>query len=69
MNGLVALDIVFHPPDNRKRDLDNLLCSCKNLFDGMAKAIELDDKNFRPITINFGEVIEGGKVKITLKPY
>ena len=40
------LDITFHPPDGRKRDLDNMLSSCKYGLDGIAKAMGIDDAEF-----------------------
>lgn len=40
---LTHLDITFHPPDNRRRDLDNLLGSVKYGLDGVATAMGVDD--------------------------
>ena len=44
--------VTFVAPDNRARDLDNLLASIKPHLDGIAKALGIDDKLFRPITID-----------------
>lgn len=41
------LSITFHPPDNRRRDLDNMLSSIKYGLDGMALAARPD--NWRSI--------------------
>ncbi len=40
---LTHLDITFHPPDKRRRDLDNMLASIKYGLDGVAKALGVDD--------------------------
>lgn len=60
----IAVKITFHPPDKRARDLDNCLASIKSGLDGVAMALEINDKNFRPITIDFGDVVKNGKIVI-----
>ncbi len=40
---LTHLDITFHPPDGRRRDLDNMLAAMKYGLDGMALALGVDD--------------------------
>ena len=40
---LTHLDITFHPPDGRRRDLDNMLSAMKYGLDGLANAIGVDD--------------------------
>lgn len=62
--GNISLEIVFHPPTNHRRDLDNCLASLKSALDGIADAWNVDDTRFRPITINFGEKVKNGNVKI-----
>ena len=47
-----GLKITFYTPDNRKRDLDNLLAAMKPALDGMAQAIGVDDALFRPLLID-----------------
>ena len=42
---LVSID--FLPPDNRRRDLDNLIASMKAALDGIAEAMGVDDHTFR----------------------
>lgn len=46
------LRITFVAPDGRHRDLDNLLAASKASLDGIAKALGVDDKCFRPLTID-----------------
>lgn len=60
----IALKITFHPKTKRFPDLDNCLSWIKHGLDGVAKALGINDKQFRPITIDFGDSIEGGKVVI-----
>ena len=60
------LDILFYPPDRRIRDLDNLLGSMKAALDGIAEKLGIDDRQFRPITIDFGEKVKGGKVVVKI---
>ena len=61
------LSITFHPPDKRRRDLDNCLASIKAALDGIAKAIECDDSKFS-LLIGMGDPVPGGKVSITITP-
>lgn len=55
-NKKTPVKLIFHCRDRRRRDLDNLLASCKSLLDGVASGLSIDDRYFRPITIDFGEV-------------
>lgn len=54
IDGRVPLRVTFVSPDKRDRDLDNLLSSLKHGLDGIAQALGIDDKHFRPITIDDG---------------
>lgn len=51
-NTAYALSIVFYRSDKRHADLDNLLSASKHRLDGIAKALGVDDKQFKPITID-----------------
>ena len=55
VRGDVALTLVFHQEDKRHRDLDNMLSACKQILDGVALGLGINDKQFRPITIDRGE--------------
>ncbi len=46
-DGDIHLHMAFSPPDNRRRDDDNMLASCKSLRDGLADALGVDDSRFR----------------------
>ena len=48
----VQLKVTFVAPDNRSRDLDNLLACIKPQLDGVASALGIDDKLFRPIVLD-----------------
>ena len=63
-DGKVHLYIMFHAPDNRKRDMDNLLSSMKAGLDGIALALGVNDSGFRPVTIDFGPNVKGGAVRV-----
>lgn len=56
--------IIFHPPDKRHRDLDNMLASIKYGLDGIALAWGVNDKDFKPITIDIGEPVAKGQITI-----
>lgn len=47
-DGRIPVQITFYPPDNRRRDDDNMVGSFKALRDGIADALGVDDRRFRP---------------------
>lgn len=49
---LLPLKLTFVAPDNRGRDIDNLLASMKPALDGIALGLGINDKQFRPITLD-----------------
>lgn len=59
--------ITFYPPDNRRRDLDNLLAAMKSSIDGVCLGLGIDDRQIRRVTLDWGEVVEGGKVVMRLE--
>jgi Holliday junction resolvase RusA-like endonuclease len=62
MFSLVPLVITFHPPDKRKRDIDNCLAAIKPALDAVALAWNINDRDFRPLVLDDGDVVKGGKV-------
>jgi hypothetical protein len=60
----VPLSITFHPKTKKTPDLDNCLSWCKHGLDSVAKAMGVNDRQFRPITIDIGEPVRGGSVEI-----
>jgi crossover junction endodeoxyribonuclease RusA len=59
----IPVTITFYPPDNRRRDRDNMIASLKATMDGVADGLGVDDKRF-VTTYKVGEAITGGKVVI-----
>lgn len=47
------VSIVFLTPDRRRRDVDGMLSSLKSSLDGIAQAIGVDDRHFRPILVDW----------------
>lgn len=56
-----ALHLIFCPPDNRLRDIDNALASMKASIDGIADAWGVNDRSFR-LSMQWGEVYPNGRV-------
>lgn len=50
----VAVRLTFAMPDRRPRDLDNLLSACKPALDGIAHALGVNDRAFKPLTLTDG---------------
>lgn len=61
--GDLPVKIIFMPPDNRRRDADNLLSSIKTALDAIAKQIGVDDSRFWPITL---EKVKGDEVGVKI---
>lgn len=63
----IHLHIEFFPPSKRRYDVDNALAALKSSLDGIADAWEVNDRRFKPITIEMSDlVIKGGLVKISI---
>jgi len=66
MTGRVAVHVTAHPPDRRRRDLDNAM---KALLDALALGgVYEDDGQIDRIAIERGEVAPGGKVVVRITP-
>lgn len=62
-----AVEIVLFPPDARRRDIDNYN---KALFDALTHAgIWEDDSQIKRMLVEWGPVLKGGRVDITITPY
>jgi len=61
-----AVSLTFIAPDKRRRDLDGCLSSMKPALDGVAKALGLDDSQFRPITLDYVHGDKPGSVIVTV---
>lgn len=42
----ITLHLEYYPPDNRKRDLDNMLSASKAAIDGIADGLGVNDQRF-----------------------
>ena len=59
----IHLRITFHPPDRRRRDLDNMLSSIKSQLDGISDVIGVDDSKW-DLTLRRGDPVKGGCVVV-----
>jgi crossover junction endodeoxyribonuclease RusA len=59
----LPVSLRFLPPNKMRRDVDNLLASCKGMLDGIADALQTDDAHFQ-ITLDLrkDEPVKGGLV-------
>jgi len=65
--GSVAVAIDAHPPDRRRRDLDNTL---KCLLDALQHGgVYSDDSQIDDLRIRRRERIKGGRVRVTVTPF
>ena len=55
----VSIRVTFVPPTKQARDLDNCLAAIKSGLDGVADALKVNDKDFRPITIDIKHEVAG----------
>ena len=62
----VSFVVVVHPPDKRKRDLDNL---SKLLQDSLTGVVWTDDSLVQEMYFIRKEVIKGGGLKCLIQPY
>jgi crossover junction endodeoxyribonuclease RusA len=60
--------LTFFPPDNRRRDVDNLLSASKSTLDGIFKALHVDDSNVKLTTLEMGRRVKGGQMTVRIEP-
>jgi len=60
------VSLTFHPPDKRKRDLDNLVASMKYALDGVSEAWGVDDSRWK-LAVERGDPVKGGCVMIEVR--
>ena len=56
----------FCKPDYRVRDLNGCYGAIKAAEDGIADALEIDDRHFYPVTLKWGETGDGGRVVVEI---
>jgi crossover junction endodeoxyribonuclease RusA len=61
----VVVRLDFHPPDARKRDLDNMLASIKSGLDGIADALEVNDQRFA-LHLHRAPPKKGGQIVVSI---
>ena len=61
----IPVRITFYPPDNRRRDDDNMVASFKAYRDGIADALGVDDRCFRPHYF-FEDAAKPGRVTVEI---
>ncbi len=66
--GALELDLVFCPPDRKRRDADNVLAALKGYIDGIFQWAETDDTRIKRIVIDWGEITPGGAVYVSVFP-
>jgi crossover junction endodeoxyribonuclease RusA len=66
-DSVLHLHAVFYPPSKRRYDIDGLLSNIKAGIDGIADGLGINDYAFRSASIEIGNVIKGGGVKIIIK--
>ncbi len=59
----LPITIVFHAPDKRHRDKDNMIAAFKAGADGVADTIGVDDADWKPTHL-VGEPVKNGKVLV-----
>lgn len=65
--GPIPVRITFYPPDKRHRDDDNMIASFKAWRDGVADALGVDDRRFRPHYF-FADPAKPGRVEVQFFP-
>lgn len=63
----LRLHLTFHPPDRRRRDWDNVAASLKPYQDSICEALGIDDRQLRCGTWEWGDVVAGGQVVVSLE--
>jgi crossover junction endodeoxyribonuclease RusA len=58
---LLQMSLTFHPPNKKRRDLDNAYASMKSTLDGMCQGLEIDDAQIHRVTLVWGEENGGSK--------
>lgn len=62
---LIEVSIIAHPPDNRRRDIDNLF---KSVLDSLAHAgVYEDDSQIQRLTIRKEKPLSGGALIVSIK--
>lgn len=63
LKGRDSFELRFLPPDQRRRDLDNMLAASKGALDALSEVCGVDDSKFN-LKIAKGEPVKGGAVVV-----
>lgn len=63
--GKIPLEVRFYPPDRRHRDDDSMVSSFKAARDGIADALGVNDRRFRPHYV-FEDAEKPGRIEVRL---
>lgn len=66
VSGPITLSFIFYPPHNRGYDKDNLIAQMKSGIDGIADALDIDDRHFHLGSVDLGERVVGGRVGVSV---
>lgn len=64
---VTSMAVLWCQPDRRARDDDNLIGLFKAFRDGIAQALKVDDKTFRPTHDPDGPIVPGGQIIVTIE--
>lgn len=64
----IAVTITFYPPDKRHRDDDNMIGAFKSWRDGIADALGVNDRRFRP-QYCFQDACKPGRVEVSFPEF
>lgn len=65
-DGPLLLELTFVPPDRRSYDRDNLVARMKAGLDGVADALNIDDKRFSTLAARVSTESLGGFVRVRI---
>lgn len=63
----VSVTLYIHPPDNRRRDLDNVLAAAKRGLDAVSEAIGVDDSRWQELHLYRAPVVKGGCILVDVR--
>lgn len=63
---IIHLAIAYHPPDRRKRDVNN---HDKILIDAIFETLAADDSQITHLTLSKHDVTQGGRAIVTIHAY
>jgi len=59
--------VTFFPPDNRRRDLDNMIAASKALLDGVSDVVGIDDSKWTISASKAPPIMPNGQIRIDLE--